>query len=187
MIRINLLIQRQGLASKKAIDARNFLITVGVAMVLTVFAGIGSGMVMDRKIGALQQQKAAVESRLRVLKTKAAEIANYESDRQSFEDKIAVIQKLRTNQSQPVMLLDQIARNLPDRAWLIRMDAKGDKLTVVGRAMGNSDIVEMMDRMKNVQVLTDLQLVESRRISEANLSAYEFTLTGRLTHAGGAS
>ncbi len=184
MIRINLLVQRQGVASKKAIDTRNFLVATAVAIAVVVAAGMGVGWVMDNQIDDLTRQKRMVETQLDTLKKKAAEIANYEADRKAFEAKIAVIKELRTNQSQPVMLVDQLATNLPDRVWLTRIDAKGDDLTIVGRAMGNSDIVEMMERMKNVQVITSLQLVESRRISEANLSAYEFTLTGRLTHAG---
>jgi type IV pilus assembly protein PilN len=184
MIRINLLSGRRTAGSKKAIELRKFLAITGGILGLVLVVGLGVGYMLDSRLDKLAQQRAIIQQDLTALKSKAAEIANFESDRDAFERKIDVIKQLRTNQSQPVMLLDQVARNLPERAWLLRMEASGNELTMVGRAMGNSDIVEMMRRMKQVEVIDNLQLVESRRISEKGLSAYEFTLTGQLTKGG---
>jgi len=180
MIRINLLSLRRSAGSRKAADSRKFLIVTGIALLVVLAGGLGAGYLMDQQISDLSGQRRAAEKDLATLKAKAGEIANFESDRDAFEQKIAIIRQLRANQSLPVKLLDQVAMQLPERAWLLRMNAKGGELTIVGRAMGNSDIVEMMQRMKSVEVITNLQLIESRRISEKEMSAYEFTLTGQL-------
>ncbi|MBI5137658.1 MAG: PilN domain-containing protein [Nitrospirae bacterium] len=180
MIRINLIARKRGASTKRAIDFRNFLVGVGAALGLVVVAGVVASLLLGVRIADLEAQKSDAEADLRMFKDKAAQIANFETDRKNFQDKIAVIQELRGNQSQPVILLDQVARQMPERAWLTRMEAKGPELTIVGRAMGNSDIVEMMRRFKAIEVLDGLQLVESRRMTDKDLSAYEFTLTGRL-------
>jgi len=180
MIRINLLTHRRGVGSKKAEGLRKALTVTGIALLVVLAGGLGAGYMLDQNIADLSNQRRAAETNLASLKVKAGEIADFETDKAAFEQKIAIIRQLRTNQSLPVKLLDQLAMQLPERAWLLRMKADGNALTIVGRAMGNSDIVEMMQRMKAVEVITNLQLVESRRIAEQGLSAYEFTLTGQL-------
>ncbi len=179
MIRVNLLPHRKGRTSKKAIGFRNYLMITGGALVLVVVGSMSYGMVLSGKISKLTEQRFQVQNQLDQLKVQSAEVAGYEADRKTFEDKIKIIADLKKSQSRPVKFLDQVARQLPDRAWLTRMEEDGGTVTIVGRAMSNSDIVEMLRRMKQIEVIHQVQLVESRRISEPDLTAYEFTLTGQ--------
>jgi len=179
MIRINLLPHKRNVVSKKAIDFRNYLVVTGTALALAVVGGLVVGWVLGGKVDDLEVQKRGLTQQLAQLKTQSAEIANFETDRKTFEEKIRIIRQLKTHQSRPVRFLDLVARQLPERAWLTKLEEQNGTVTIVGRAVGNSDVVEMIRKLKAVALLENLQLVESRRIIDKDLSAYEFTLTGR--------
>lgn len=179
MIRINLLPAKRGRTSKKAIDFRNFLLVTGAGLAVVTLGGGVASWAMASRISSLEQQKVQVQAQLKDLKAKSATIAGYENDRKTFEEKIKIIERLKTDQARPVQFLDALAHRIPERVWLIRVEEADGKVTLTGRAVGNNDIVEMIQSVKAEDFLTDVQLVESRRIRDRDLSAYEFTLTGR--------
>jgi Tfp pilus assembly protein PilN len=172
MIRINLLPAKRGRISKKAIDFRNFLLVTGAGLALVVLGGGAANWVMASRIASLESQKVQAQAQLKDLEAKAATI-------QGFEAKIKIIERLKTDQARPVRFLDTLARRVPERVWLMRVEETDGKVSLTGRALGNTDIVEMIQQVKADNFLTDVQLVESRRIKDRDLNAYEFTLTGR--------
>lgn len=185
MIRINLLPAKRGRVSKKSLDFRNFLLMTGAGLAVVVLGGGVTSWIMSSRISSLERQKSETETQLTSLKAKAAEINGYEVDRKTFEEKIEIIARLKTDQARPVMFVDSLAHRIPDRVWLIRLEEADGKVTITGRAVGNADIVEMIQQVKTDDFLTDVQLVESRRIAERDLNAYEFTLTGHYNNVPG--
>jgi type IV pilus assembly protein PilN len=180
MIRINLMPYKRGRVSKKTLDFRNFLMATGAAMAVVVLGGGSLSWIMVGRVHSLQAEKQQMQVQLTQLKAKSAKIATIEQDRKTFAEKIKIIDQLKTRQTRPVMFLDTLAHRLPERVWLTRMEESEGKVTVNGRALTNTDIVEMIQAVKSENFLTDVQLVESRRIRDKELSAYEFTLTGNL-------
>lgn len=185
MIRINLFPSKRGRVSKKAIDFRNYLMLVGSATAVVVLGGGLLTWAMASRIHSLQAEKQQVQAQLVDLKAKSAQIATFEDDRKTFEEKIKIIAQLKTRQGRPVQFLDTMAHRIPDRVWLTRLEEKGGTVTVVGRALTNADIVDMIRSMKDQAFLSDVQLVESRQVQSKDLSAYEFTLTGKLPALAG--
>jgi Tfp pilus assembly protein PilN len=178
MIRINLLPAKRGRVSKKAIDFRNFLMATGAGMAAVVLAGGLMSWLMASRISGLEHQKSDLETELTALQAKAAKIATFEEDKKTFEEKIRVIARLKTDQGRPVVFLDKLAHRMPERVWLMRLGQAKGTVTITGRAIANSDIVDMIRLMKEEGFLIDVQLVESRRVRDGDLSSYEFTLTG---------
>jgi Tfp pilus assembly protein PilN len=185
MIRINLLPAKRGRVSKKSLDFRNFLLMTGAGLAVVVLGGGVTSWIMSGRISSLERHKAETETQLTSLKAKAAEINGFEEDRKTFEEKIEIIARLKTDQARPVMFVDTLAHRIPERVWLIRLEEANGKVTITGRAVGNADIVEMIQQVKADDFLTDVQLVESRRIVERDLNAYEFTLTGHYNNVRG--
>jgi Tfp pilus assembly protein PilN len=183
MIRINLLPAKRGRVSKKAIDFRNFLMATGAGMAAVVLAGGLMSWLMAGRISSLEHQKMEMQAELTDLQAKAAKIASFEEDKKTFEEKIRVIARLKTDQGRPVVFLDKLAHRMPDRVWLIRVGEAKGTVTITGHAVANSDIVEMI-RLVKEGFLVDVQLVESRRVRDGNLSSYEFTLTGKTPEQG---
>jgi len=182
MIRINLLPAKHGRISKKTLDFRNFLLMTGAGLAVVVLGGGVGSWAMSTRISGLERQKVETQAQLKSLKVKADQIADFEADRRTFAEKIEIIARLKTDQARPVMFLDLLAHRIPERVWLIRLEEADGKVTITGRAVGNADIVEMIQQVKAGDFLTDVQLVESRRVVERDLNAYEFTLTGRYSN-----
>lgn len=179
MIRINLLPHKKGRVSKKQVELRNFLILTGIAAGAVFFLGILAGGIMSSRITSLEAQKQRATAELAELKSRSERIANYESDREVFENKIKVIRQLKKDQSRSVRLLDDIVHHLPERVWLTEMLESGTTLELTGRALSNADIVEMIKSMKLIPMMSNVTLVESRRVQEDTYSSYQFTITGK--------
>lgn len=179
MIRINLLPHKKGRVSKKQVELRNFLILTGIAAGTVLFLGILVGGIMGSRISSLEAQKQRATAELAELKARSEKIKDYESRKEAFEEKIKVIRQLKKDQSRPVRLLDDIIHYLPERIWLTKIEESDVTLELTGRALSNADIVEMIKNMKSIPAMSNVTLVESRRVQEESFSSYEFTITGR--------
>ena len=72
------------------------------------------------------------------------EVQLFEQQRTALQQRVALIERLRSGQSIPVQLLDHVSRSLPDMLWLTQMDHKDNAVTIEGRSttlIGVSDFV----------------------------------------------
>ncbi len=137
MIRINLLgVERHRARKGAGVDIGQRL-TIACALILVAAAsGIGwwywtleqASAQVDAEIVAAQQEQA----RLRSLLT---EVTQFEARRAQLQQRVALIEQLRSGQSLPVQLLDHVSRSLPDSLWLTDLVQDGDAVTIEGRSM----------------------------------------------------
>ena len=151
---------------------------VGVAALALLLIG-GMGFVwwsMVARVNALEREKIALNEELTVLKAKVKEVENYEKNKKDFEEKIGIIEQLRKNQTGPVRLLDELSRGLPDRVWLTSLTEQAGKVDLEGRAVTNAEIVEYINNLKASNHIKEIQLIESRQVSEGGIPVYNFKL-----------
>lgn len=177
MIKINLLGgPRRKKRTKKGFEVQSQLV-LGSAVISVGIIVLGyAWILLNEKIGFLQNQKAALTQELNALKKQVQEVENFEKDKKNFEEKIKIIQKLRQNQSGPVRLLDQISRGLPERIWLLRLSESKGTVELEGRAITNSEIVDFINSLKGAPSFSDVQLIESRQSTVNNIPIYNFRL-----------
>jgi len=101
-------------------------------------------------------------------------------DKKVLEDKNRVIGQLQKNKQGPVLLLDELAKNTPQRVWIVSLNEQGGMLDIDGKALTNIDIVEYVNNLRSSKYFTDLHLIESRQGSEGGLEIYQFKLKSRL-------
>ena len=136
MIRINLLgAERQSVRKASAVDLSQRA-TLLCVLVLVIAGGIigswywalrSASAQVDLAIAAAEQESA----RLRPL---LAEVEQYEARLKEQEQRVALIQQLRSGQSIPVQVLDHVSRSLPETLWLTAMNQEGATLTIEGRS-----------------------------------------------------
>jgi len=79
-------------------------------------------VVLAQQHGILSYKRETdLEIRLKEIKEKVKEVENYERDKKTYEEKIAIIQNLKKSQRGPVHVIDEISRMLPDRVWLVSL------------------------------------------------------------------
>ena len=66
--------------------------------------------------------------------TPRQEAAEREEQRARLQERVALIEQLRSGQSIPVQLLDHVSRSLPDMLWLTSMQQQAEQITIQGRS-----------------------------------------------------
>lgn len=89
-----------------------------------------------------------------------------------LETKIGVIQDLKNNQRGPVEIMDAISRALPELLWLDRMDTRGDRVTVTGRAFNWNAIATFIQNLDDSPIFSEPNL----RDINTNRDVFNFSL-----------
>lgn len=177
MIRVNLLGIERPKRSRRTGKGPGGGLVGGIALALVLIGGMGFvWWSMAARVGALEGEKVALNEELAALKIKVKEVENYEKNKKSYEEKIGIIEQLRKNQTGPVRLLDELSRGLPDRVWLTSLIEQGGRVDLEGRAVTNAEIVEYISNLKASQHIKEVQLIESRQVSEGGIPVYNFKL-----------
>ena len=178
MIRINLLPTKR---ARKPVTLQlgvgsNLLVGVGIVVAVFLLEGL-TWYWLNAKTHSLQQEKLSAEKELVLLRKKVKEVENYEKDKKTFENRIAVIQQLKKNQRGPVRILDRISYELPEGVWLTSLSQAGQGINLDGMAMTNEALVRYVNNLKQSKLFTDVQLIESRQATESNVPVYKFQMT----------
>lgn len=163
MIKINLLAAERKVAKKK-------LALGGAAIPGTGGGGGGSSMtflcaliliagaaVVGWRYWEMQRESAQLDNDIRAAQAETArlhtviqQVQQFEQRRAQLQQRVALIEELRRNQTGPVHMLDQISRALPDMLWLtdLKQAADPNEVLIDGRVTsltGLSDFVANLE------------------------------------------
>ena len=173
MARINLLPWREELRKEQQ---RQFLTIMGLSVVLMgliiavvhiQYANMVSTQVQRNQF--LTEQIAEVDAQIK-------EIEKLESDKQSLQARISVIQQLQGNRPEIVHLFDEIARILPQGLYLKSIEQKGKAITIVGFAQSNARVSAFMRNIEASDWLTQPVLDIIKLDQKEADDSREFTL-----------
>ncbi len=195
MIRINLLgTERKQAKKAPAIDLGQRL-TVACSLILVAsVAGIGWWY------WTLQNESARVDNEI-VMKTAEAarlqslltEVQKFEAQRTQLQQRVQLIEQLRSGQSVPVQLLDHVSKSLPDMLWLTDMNQDAGSVTIQGRSttlIALSDFVANLGNGGFLKKPIDIvnSVVENNRSGTTQVAELiNFTVKAELASAGRAA
>jgi len=195
MIRINLLgTERKQAKKAPAIDLGQRL-TVACSLIL-VASVVGIGW----WYWTLQNESARVDNEI-VMKTAEAarlqslltEVQKFEAQRTQLQQRVQLIEQLRSGQSVPVQLLDHVSKSLPDMLWLTDMNQDAGSVTIQGRSttlIALSDFVANLGNGGFLKKPIDIvnSVVENNRSSTVQgAELINFTVKAELASAGRAA
>jgi len=165
MIRINLIgVERQKARKTIAFDiGRAVTVACSLILVATVLL-VGwwylslreESSRVDAELAAGQQE----EARLQLL---LGELQQFEQQRARLQERVALIEQLRSGQSIPVQLLDHVSRSLPDMLWLTSMEQEASQVTIEGRS---TTLIALSDFVGNLGgselLLKPIEIVNSQ-------------------------
>ncbi len=178
MIRINLLPHRE---EKRRAKQRQFVTLSVLSVLLAVLIwGLVHGA-LSAQIYYQERRNAYLQQETAILDKQIAEIRKLREQTQSLMERKDAVEKLQSDRSRVVHLLDQILRVLPDGVYLKSIKQKGDGIDLVGYAQSNARVSTLMRAIEDSAWLESPALVEihSTDVNGARLS--EFTLTFGLT------
>jgi len=153
LIRINLLTEARAAAARKKAPIlptgarlNNLILIGGVAVAILYIAIMALALTSKRRNLDEEIGKARVEAER--LKSIIEEVKEYEDKKASLEEKIALINSLKTNQKGPVRLMDEISRALPDLVWLSDVAVSQDQVTMKGRTLSPNAVATYLENLK---------------------------------------
>jgi len=176
MIRINLLPVRQ---LKKRAKARNEIILI--TFFFTVFLAIivAVTFIQVAKVSTLNDSIVRINKEIDTkYKPILAQIKQIEDTKKELERRSAVIDKLKSDSSLTVRVLDEVA-NIVDneRMWLTQLNQQGGSLTLTGMALDNETIAAFMDKLKLSPFVNSVDLANSSLQKYAGRDLKTFSLS----------
>lgn len=177
MVRINLLPHRQ---VKRAEKQRQFglmaLVTVVLASAL-VFMGWS---IINAKKEAQDDRNRRLDDAIVKLDSEIKDIKELKDQINSVLERKQIVENLQTNRSQAVVVLDEIARQLPEGVFLKSIKQQGSAIEIQGVADTNARVATLVRNLTASTWMESPNLVEIKAITLNNIKQNEFTLNVNL-------
>lgn len=177
MVRINLLPHRQ---IKRAERQRQFNLMLAV----TAIAGGVLVFMGQTFIGAQTDSQLSRNSRLEAANTKLdkdiAEIKELKNQINNVLERKQVVENLQSNRSQAVVILDELARQLPEGMYFRSIKQQGNVITIEGVADTNARVATLVRNLSSSQWLESPGLIEIKSVAANNDKQNHFTLNVKL-------
>lgn len=170
MIRINLLgVERQKPRRTAGIDIAQRL-TLACSLVVVV-AALGIGWwywSLTRQSARVDAELAQAQQEAVRLRSLIAEVGQFQRRQAQLQQRVALIEQLRSGQSIPVQILDHVSRSLPDMLWLTELKQEDGEITIAGRSTTLVAVSDFVANLGSSEVLKKpIEIVNSQSESVA--------------------
>lgn len=183
MMRINLLPHRE---EKRRAKQLQFFILAGISVFLGVLVWGAVHMAIGTQISYQERRNEYLKQETAVLDKQISEIRKLREQTKSLLERKDAVEKLQSDRSSVVHLLDQMLRILPEGVYIKSIKQNGDAITLVGYAQSNARVSTLMRAVEDSAWLEAPALVEIHVTSVGGAKLSEFTLTFNLTKLHGA-
>ena len=176
MIRVNLLPHRE---EKRQRRKQQFAVLAGLTATLALVIGGVGWFLLDQQVTQQQANVAYMKEEINKLDKQIDEIRKIREETQSLLSKKQVVEGLQSNRSEPVQLLDQLLRQLPEGVFLKAVRQSGSKIKVEGYAQSNARVSALMRNLGASPYLENPELVEIKAVNlnqNPNQRVNEFTM-----------
>ena len=180
MIKVNLLPYRDILKRKNII---NHAVIAGSTLVATLLIIIIANVVMTSKISGVGREIVRVDTEIASNKKVMEEIEKLKAEKELYRTQFEIIEKLKKEKRGPVIMLDELAKRIPDKIWLISLKQKGSTIELKGAALDNRFVSKFMSDLEaspyfsRVDLITTEQKRSRERAGYSGQKIHTFTLT----------
>jgi type IV pilus assembly protein PilN len=161
MIRINLLPHREERRKRRQ---QQFVVLAGMAGLFAVVAAAAVWFYLDREVAQQQANVNYMKAEIAKLDKQIEEIRKIREETASLLAKKQVVEALQSNRSEPVQLLDQLLRQLPEGVYLKQVKQSGPKVNIVGYAQASARVSTLMRNLGASPYLENPELVEIKAV-----------------------
>jgi type IV pilus assembly protein PilN len=185
MIRVNLLPHREEARKRRQ---QQFGVLAGISFVVAALVAGAVWLFLDQQVQQQQQNVAYMKGEISKLDKQIEEIRKIREETASLLAKKQVVEGLQSNRSEPVQLLDQLLRQLPEGVYLKNVKQVGAKVTVSGYAQSNARVSTLMRNLGASPYLQNPELVEIKAVPAPDKSGNrvnEFNMNISIKRAAG--
>ena len=159
MIRINLLPHRE---AKRKQNKNAFYRLIGLAAVFAVGIGlVVYFLILGQMISNQNERNDKIKKANLVLDQQIAEVATLKDEIAALKARQQAVEDLQSDRNQPVYLLDELVKQIPEGIFLRSFNQVGQKVTLVGTAQSNERVSQLLGNLtRESQWLEKPELVE---------------------------
>jgi len=150
MIKVNLLANTPGATPEREWlprEQRSSL--VGLSLLVVTALGLGGFWYYQyTEANSIQARITAANTELARLKEAAKLVDTMAARKAELAERLALIDRLRSEKRGPVSLLETVSRSVPDGLWLTEIKQAGPAVQVDGRAMSLTAVTDFVERMQ---------------------------------------
>lgn len=174
MIRINLLPHRE---EKRKARARRFhAVLAGVAL-LSALVVLAGHTYVNHAIEQQEARNAFLKKEIVSLDKEIEDIKRLRGQIDAVLSRKRVIEALQANRAQTVLVLNELARQVPEGISLRSVKQAGSRLTLAGYAQSNARVSTLMRNLDATPVMENARLIEIKAGTTANRRVSEFSMT----------
>ena len=161
MPRINLLPWREAQRKERKLA---FLVALGAAGVAALVTTFAFNLYFNSMISAQEARNQRLQDEIRVLDKQIEKINDLEQQKQNFIARMQVIEKLQRSRPEIVHVFDELARTLPEGAYLTSVKQSNARLKIEGVAQSSTRVSTFMRNIDGSQWLRnpELDIVETK-------------------------
>ena len=146
MILINLLPHREA-ARKQRRDVFN--VSLGAAALIGGLIGGGIFLWYQTQISVQQGKNLVLSNEIKVLESQIKDIAGLEAEIAGLRARQQAVEDLQADRNQPVYLLTELVKQLPDGVYIASMRQDNQNVTLQGVAQSNERVSELLRNLAN--------------------------------------
>lgn len=182
MIRINLLPHRE--ERRRARQAQFIALSI-LSLLLAVIVWGLVHLAISARIDYQGRRNAYLEKETAILDKQIDEIKKLREQTKVLLERKDAVEKLQSDRSRVVHLMDQMLRILPDGVYLKSIKQTGDAINLVGYTQSNARVSTLMKAIQDSAWLESPSLVEIHASTVNGAPISEFTLTFSLAKPQG--
>ena len=183
MVRINLLPHRQ---IRRAERQRQFNLMLVATVVAAGLLAFMIQTVIGSRISAQESRNARLSTAIAQLDKEIVEIKDLKQQISSVLERKEIVEKLQNDRSQAVILLDEIARQLPEGLYLRSIKQQGNQIELDGVADTNARVATLVRNLFSSKWMESPRLIEIKAVTVNNQRQNQFKLSVNLKAPGAA-
>ena len=183
MVRINLLPHRQ---IRRAERQRQFNLMLAATVVAAGLLAFMIQTVIGARISAQEGRNARLDTAIAQLDKEIVEIKDLKQQISSVLERKEIVEKLQNDRSQAVILLDEIARQLPEGLYLRSIKQQGNQIELDGVADTNARVATLVRNLFSSIWMESPRLIEIKAVTVNNQRQNQFKLSVNMKAPGAA-
>lgn len=174
MIRINLLPHRE---EKRKAKRQRFYALSGLVVVLAALIVLLGWTINEQAISAQKEKNEFLKLEIEKLDKQIAQIKSLKDEIAILLKKKEIIETLQRDRGMAVKLLVEIARQIPEGAYLKSLKQSGLKVSLTGISQSNSRVSEMMRNLAQSPAFENPRLIETKAVTVDRKRMQDFSMT----------
>ena len=181
MVRINLLPHRQIRRAERQRQFNMMLIATVVAVGLLAFL---IQTVIGTRIAAQEGRNSRLDAAIAQLDKEIVEIKDLKQQISNVLERKEIVEKLQSDRSQAVILLDEIARQLPEGLYLRSIKQQGNQIELEGVADTNARVAALVRNLSASKWMESPRLIEIKAVTVNGQRQNQFKLSVNMKAPG---